>query len=236
MKRRALLLTLSLLVALLGTVLVGLYVKGADDRAQEGQEMVRVLVATRLIPKGTTATAAAPDMVLTDVPKSSLTYLKPFTVNNAGALQKMGGSTTLIDIREGAPISETYFSAPQSGGATGASAATDDVTFVFPLDPAPRATGVIGAGDSVTILVTHGDKTGIFIKKALVYAVNGTPAGDNDATGAANSIAVTVSLLDAERVINAQARQWKLYIVKPANPDSVRELGPVTNSNVLDNP
>lgn len=52
MARRSVLLFVAALIALLGTALIVLYVKGIDNRATEGQEMVEVLTASATIDTG----------------------------------------------------------------------------------------------------------------------------------------------------------------------------------------
>lgn len=52
MARRSVLLMVAVMIALLGTALIVLYVKGIDQRATEGQEMVEVLTASATIEMG----------------------------------------------------------------------------------------------------------------------------------------------------------------------------------------
>jgi pilus assembly protein CpaB len=52
------LLIVAVLIAALGTAMIVLYVKGIDDRATEGQELVEVLTATSVIEAGETVRAA----------------------------------------------------------------------------------------------------------------------------------------------------------------------------------
>ena len=56
--RRSALLIAAVLIAALGTAMIVLYVKGIDDRATEGQELVEVLTATSVIEAGETVGAA----------------------------------------------------------------------------------------------------------------------------------------------------------------------------------
>lgn len=58
MARRSILLFVAALIALLGTALIVLYVKGIDARATEGQEMVEVLTASATIEAGEDSGAA----------------------------------------------------------------------------------------------------------------------------------------------------------------------------------
>ena len=58
MARRSVLLIAAVLIAAVGTAMILLYVKGIDDRATRGQELVEVLTATETIEAGETVAAA----------------------------------------------------------------------------------------------------------------------------------------------------------------------------------
>ena len=58
MARRSVLLVVALVIALVGTMLIVLYVRGIDARATKGQELVEVLVATEPIEAGESVSAA----------------------------------------------------------------------------------------------------------------------------------------------------------------------------------
>ncbi len=58
MARRSVILTLAVVTALVGTLLIVMYVQGIDNRATEGQELVEVLVAKDVVSPGETVAAA----------------------------------------------------------------------------------------------------------------------------------------------------------------------------------
>ncbi|CAM3827720.1 Flp pilus assembly protein CpaB [Nocardioides zeicaulis] len=58
MARRSVILTLAVITALVGTLLIVMYVQGIDNRATEGQELVEVLVAKDVVSAGETVAAA----------------------------------------------------------------------------------------------------------------------------------------------------------------------------------
>jgi len=58
MARRSMLLIVAVIIAALGTTMIVLYVRGIDDRATQGQELVEVLTATDVIEAGETVAAA----------------------------------------------------------------------------------------------------------------------------------------------------------------------------------
>ena len=61
MGRRTLLLITSILLALVGTALVAIYVKGADSRAQQGQDLISVQVVNKPVPAGVSVAQAQRD-------------------------------------------------------------------------------------------------------------------------------------------------------------------------------
>lgn len=58
MARRSVLLALAIVTALVGTLLIVLYVQGIDSRATEGQELVEVLVAKDIVNAGESVSSA----------------------------------------------------------------------------------------------------------------------------------------------------------------------------------
>ncbi len=66
MARRSVLLAVALVIALLGTGLIVMYVKGIDSRATAGQELVTVLVAADQIDAGEAVSAALADDKFTE--------------------------------------------------------------------------------------------------------------------------------------------------------------------------
>ncbi|UFN45601.1 Flp pilus assembly protein CpaB [Nocardioides okcheonensis] len=58
MARRSVILTLAIITALVGTMLIVLYVQGIDSRATKGQELVEVLVAKDVVSAGESVAAA----------------------------------------------------------------------------------------------------------------------------------------------------------------------------------
>jgi pilus assembly protein CpaB len=62
--RRILTIALAIVMAVIGVVVVLIYVRGADQRAIAGQQAVTVLVAAQQVPAGTTASAALSEGLL----------------------------------------------------------------------------------------------------------------------------------------------------------------------------
>lgn len=91
MGRRTLLLIASILIAAVGTALIGLYVRGADNRAQQTEGMVSALVATQNITVGTKLETAVRSMRVASVPGRMANdggYLNPNAFANIQKAQK----------------------------------------------------------------------------------------------------------------------------------------------------
>ncbi len=121
MIRRAIAITVAVLLALVGTTAVLAYVKGADRRALAGQEAVKVFVAQQLIPAGTSAKEAVeqelmkteliankgvPDGALTAVGKSkqnlvAVTDIAPGEIAIASRFGSEPAASTAFNIPDG---------------------------------------------------------------------------------------------------------------------------------------
>lgn len=91
--RRALGVVGAVLVALLGTMLLVGYVRGAEERALEGEELVEVLVVADAIPKGSPAEEIGDDLRLEMVPAK---VQAEGSVNDISVLGDLVTSTELV--------------------------------------------------------------------------------------------------------------------------------------------
>ena len=112
MGRRTLLLIAALVVAALGTGLVFLYAQNAQNSAQEGQQLVEVLVAKAKIELGTTGSAAssAGSFETAKVPKANVV---PGALSDAAPLASL---VALVPIFPGQQIIGQQWGATASTG------------------------------------------------------------------------------------------------------------------------
>jgi pilus assembly protein CpaB len=108
MGRRTVLLVVALVIALVGSAMVYLYVRGADERAQAKQEPVEVLKAVAMIEPGETLTAAqtAGKLELQPVPSEQLLE---------GAMDSVGEGGSLVALSQVYPneqITTSKFGSP----------------------------------------------------------------------------------------------------------------------------
>src|SRR3546814_9471860 len=87
-------------MAIVGTGVLVLYVQGAEDRALEGEELVRVLTATAPIPAGTSAEQLADLVEEEDVP------VKVAPEGVISDLVSVSGLVTAVELRSEEHTSE----------------------------------------------------------------------------------------------------------------------------------
>lgn len=189
MDRRRILLVFAAAIAALGTLLVFLYVRGADTRAEEQFETVDVLTAVQTITPGETVEAAmaAGKFAMAPVPSSSV-LLGVLTDPSAGAIQGMVATTTIY---QGEQIIASKF-----GGSAEASALPIPKGFlavsVNLTDPA-RVAGFVSPGSDVAIFWSGTDPnsgepfTRMLLPRVTVIGVGSTAPGQTTTTDAAGN-------------------------------------------------
>lgn len=145
MDRRKVLLVVAVVIAALGTMLVFLYVRGADNRAAQQYHAIRVLRAVKPIAAGETVTDAQAQgkIELSSVPQNqrlpdALSDLS--TINGSVALTQIYPGEQIISSKFGSTASGTTLTIPK-----GKMAISVNLT-----DPA-RVAGFVNPGDTVAV-------------------------------------------------------------------------------------
>jgi pilus assembly protein CpaB len=166
MSRRIVAVVVALLLAIVGTTAVFSYVKRADARAVEGQEPVKVFIATKLIPKGTKAKDAlskglmeAQPIPRRAVPNSAMSAVSPTIASQVANSDILAGEVVLS--------SRFVQELPQTDGMTipkGMLAVSLELK-----DPA-RVAGLLQVGSQIAVFDTY---------NLLDPTKPGIPAGDH---------------------------------------------------------
>ena len=200
MGRRTILLVVAALIAALGTSLVFLYVRGADNRAQAAEAPVQVLKATAVINPGESVTAAqaAGKIALGTVPTSQvLTGAVNTTsgMDNEVALTTIYPGEQIITSKFGAPGDQKVLTIPDG-----------DVAISVTMSDTGRVAGFVSPGSNVSIFLTGAaagtapsntanasgsDGTKLLLPKVQVIAVGATTV--TSTTAADGSTAPTTS-------------------------------------------
>lgn len=152
MARRSVLLIAALLIALVGTALIVLYVQGIDKRATEGQELVKVLVATDTIEVGEMVSDAqeAGKIESKEVRRDDLV---------AGAVDSTGKISDLValgTIYPGEQLIGTKFGT--LGAAEGGLVIKDNrMAVAVELTDFERVAGFVNPGNEVAVFATTAD-------------------------------------------------------------------------------
>lgn len=246
MGRRTVLLISALLVAALGTALVFLYVRGADERAAEGQELVEVLFAKATIPAGTTGQAAAEAgaMELRQVARNSVA---------TGAISDIAPVATqvaLSPIYVGQQILTQQFGEP--GEATALPIPDGKMAVSVQLGDPERVAGFVTSGSDVAVFLTIDNPaanataptvTQVLLPRVEVIGVGSTSlvtvATTNSDTGEQNSEEIPKAILTLA-VDQAQAgkliygtQNGSLYFGLLTDKSVVTPGGGVTASNLF---
>lgn len=153
MGRRTLLLIAALVVAALGTVLVFLYAHNADQVAQEGQELVKVLVAKTKIEAGTSGSTASANGAFEqqEIPKANV------VTGALGDASPLANLVALVPIFPGQQIISPQWGT--SATSTDLSIPPGMVALSVQLGDPQRVAGFVQPGSTVAIFVS-GSSTG----------------------------------------------------------------------------
>lgn len=214
MDRRKVLLIVAAVVAALGTLLVFLYVRGADQRADQRYDAVQVLRAVKPIAAGETVEAAqtagkieSGTVARQDLLPDALTGLEP-----------VAGKVANTALQPGEQIVSSKFGAAGSG--TALSIPKGMIAISVNLSDTARVAGFLKPGDKVAVFLNGTDAKGPYTR-LLLPSVQVAAAGTTtptttattttDANGAPAQSALPSALLtlavtqqDAEKVLFAQ--------------------------------
>lgn len=163
MGRRTVLLIAAILVALLGTLLVFLYVQGRANEVDAANAPVRVLVASTQIAPGTTGSQASSSgaFVLTEVPQSAVV---PGALADATPILELSAVTTIF------PGQQIISPQWATGGGTSGTLpiAADKLGVSVQLGDPQRVAGFVSPGSKVTIFATGPQPNGQSATRVLL--------------------------------------------------------------------
>jgi pilus assembly protein CpaB len=213
MGRRTVLLIVAALIAALGTGMVFLYVRGADNRAEAGQAPVQVLKAVAQINAGETLSAAqaAGKIQVGSVPRKQVLSGAVNTVSgleNSVALATIYPNEQIVTAKFGAAGDQDTLNIPDG-----------NIAISVTLSDTGRVAGFVNPGANVAIFVNTTPEDGgdaasrLLLPKVQVIAVGATtvvPTTTTDPAGAQTTeqlpktlFTLSVPQSDAERIMYA---------------------------------
>lgn len=215
MNRRVLAAVVAAVLAVVGGVLLTVYVQNADTRALAGTQPMSVLVVTKPIPKGTSVTQARDAVAVREVPGVAVV---PGAVDAIADLDPTFVAVTNLEVGE--QVLASRFASPASEEITEAvdvPKGMEQVSII--LEPQRVIGSRLRAGETVGVIASFeiedpGTEKGIetthlMLSRVLVTRVAGVTANASDGTSAeapsdAVMVTLAVSAHDAERVVFAQ--------------------------------
>ena len=149
---------ISVVLAGIGTFVLVQYVKGADDRALEGQETVDVLVVSDTIPAGSAAEDISAQVVAQRIPVTAQ------AIGSVDTLAPLAGTVTAVELVPGEQVISTRFITLETFQALEQFVVPDGLLEVtLSLSPERAVGGELQAGDLVAFVAsfTPFDLTGV---------------------------------------------------------------------------
>jgi pilus assembly protein CpaB len=207
MGRRALLLIAAVLIAAVGTALVWFYVQGADGRAHDNAQTVKVWVATSDLSTGATWAQIAGSARVVDFPKQSL-VAESVPADPVGAATRLARLSLQQPVPAGTPLMIGMF----GGAAQVASGIIEDkhlAVTVTLADPA-RAAGLLRPDSHIAIFLTTTQggtpKTHVLLSNIRVLAAGGQVKGSDTPGGVPQAlVALELTEHQAGEIIISQA-------------------------------
>ena len=238
MGRRTVILIVALVIALIGSAMVYLYVRGADERAQEAQEPVEVLKAVAQIEPGESLSQAqaAGKLELQPVPREQLLD---------GAMDSVGESGGLVALSRVYPneqVTTTKFGAP--GEQDQLTLENGQIAISVTLTDTGRVAGFVAPGSQVAIFVSEASLgSRVLLPKVKVIAVGQTTVttstttteGGGETTESLPKTLITLGVdqRDAQKIMTATTSGYELSFGL-LNEQSKVKAGPaVTQGNLF---
>jgi pilus assembly protein CpaB len=243
-------------LATVGTIAIVAYVRGAEDRALEGEKVVQVLVVTDEVPAGTPAEDLGDRVKLERVTEK---VKADGAVTTVTSLKGKVASATLVP---GEQVVERRFIEASAYRARGVSVAVPDgmLQTTFSISPDRAVGGIVTPGSTVAITMSFtgatdpaegeaaedtGSVTHMTLRKVLVTNVQADDAGTTDreddadetavepgdAPGGQFLITVALSDVDSERLVYA-AEFGSIWLSVEPKDSPVGPTKLVTSDNV----
>jgi pilus assembly protein CpaB len=161
MDRRKALLVVAAVIAALGTLLVFLYVRGADTRADERYEAVQVLRVVKEIPPGETVEAAQAAGKI----ETGTVSQKDLLPDALTGIEPIAGKVAVAPIYPGEQLITSKFGA--TGAANGLTIPKGKIAISVNLTDPARVAGFVNPGDKVAIFMSGSGGGGTFSRMLL---------------------------------------------------------------------
>jgi pilus assembly protein CpaB len=186
-------------MAVIGTIILVVFVRGAEDRALEGEDLVSVLVTTQQIPAGTPA-AQMEDLVVEErIPAK----VAPDGV--ISDLVQVQGLVNNVDFLAGETLLSGRFVEAENFNARRGSVEVPEglLEVTLAMSQEQFIGGIPTPGDKIALIV-NGDRVDFIPQNTDPLAQTGDPADPNAQTTTATDLKLTKIILQQALVTNVQ--------------------------------
>jgi pilus assembly protein CpaB len=209
MDRRKALLLVAAVIAAVGTLLVFLYVRGADTRADQRYDAVQVLRVVKPIAAGETVEAAQSAGKI----ESGSVSKKDLLPDALTGTEPIAGKVATANIYPGEQLTSSKFGT--TGATNGLAIPKGKIAISINLSDPSRVAGFVNPGDKVAIFLTRGDNTRMLLSSVQVIGAGTTTVTTTTTTAPGGAVATEqlpktlltlgVSQPEAEKVLLAQS-------------------------------
>jgi pilus assembly protein CpaB len=200
MRRRVLAAVTALLLAVLGGLLLLVYVAKADERALADLRPASVLVLTKAVPEGATAKELAAAVEERELPGTAV------APGAATSVAELAGRVTTTALQPGEQLLLSRLADPAVLAAARGIVVPEGLHQLSVTLEAQRVVGAtLVPGATVGVFLSTEESTQLSLQKVLVTAVQGGAAGGGDAPAPPAPMTVTLALSgsDAQKVVFA---------------------------------
>lgn len=187
MDRRKALLLVAAVIAAVGTLLVFLYVRGADSRADQRYDAVQVLRVVKPITAGETVEAAQSAGKI----ESGSVSKKDLLPDALTGTEPIAGKVATANIYPGEQLISSKFGA--TGSSNGLAIPKGKIAISINLSDPSRVAGFVNPGDKVAIFLTNADSTRLLLPSIQVIGA-GTTTVTTTTTTDPNGVQATEQL------------------------------------------
>lgn len=230
----------ALVLAVVGGVVLFLYVRGADQRALDGAQLVEVYVVTEEIPAGSDAATIADGIEIDELPAMAVLE------GGVTDLGQIEGLVATTDLLPGEQLLLARFADPDILAAQGDVPVPEGLQEVTIALPVQRVVGgAITPGSEVGIAISigrDGGTTQFVFNRVLVTRVQGgtsyVPSSDQEESAPVTAFMVTFALStpDVEKVVWAAELQEDgaagIWLTLQSDTSSTDGSRPVTGDNI----
>ena len=232
--RRTLIVVAAVVLAALAAVTTFVYVRGIEERAYDGAELVQVFVVSQDIPKGLPGEQAANEFIeVAKVPRNI------FPATALTALDALAGKVAIAPLAANTILVEGQFVDPRTAQVTfSQKIPAGRVAITVSVDQVRGVAGLLVPGDKVNILVADGGAQRVLFQNVDIIAIGNTAAPQAGETAEVTNpgsglITFAVPPESASRIAYAATQGGGLYLTLVPTDNAPVDVPPVNGSNLF---